>query len=190
MNAKDMVNLAGKSQERIQQAWQECNSWITDFAGSAIQAYFTEVQLERLPEVVSNLMTKTRNFRASIFTKGEDQPAQFIPPETLYTSVQRLERGEIDGVSVDFTNSFESFDLDFHLIVYALGRNLLEIELVWWTDQVFTDESDEAGDAYQRFEAFMNFLIDLQEAFHAPHLLMGPEIYERPGPETESWIEV
>ena len=185
-----MANTTGKNQKRIQQAWKECESWITDFAGSAIQAYFTEVQMERLPETISSLLKRTRNLRASIFTKGEEQAAEYIALETLYTNVQRLEQGEIDGVSVDFTSSFASFDLDFHLIVYALGENQLEVELVWWSDQVFTDESDEAGDAYQRFEAIMNLFIQLQETFRATHFLMGPELYEHPGPETESWIEV
>ena len=178
------------NKNRIEQAWKGCRDWITDFSGSAVQAYFTEVNLERLPNAISSLMTQTRDFRVTVYGKSEDHPAEFIPPGELYTNILRLEKGEVDGISLDFTAPFSSFDVDFHFIFYPSSKNMLELELVWWTDRIFTDESDQAGDTYPRFEVLMSFLLDLQESIQAPHLLMGPEIYEHPGPETESWIEV
>ncbi len=185
-----MKNIPAKNNNRIVQAWKACQDWITDFSGSAVQAYYTEVRLERLPNAISSLITQTRDFRVSVYTKNEERPADFIAPEAVFANILRLEQGEVEGISLDFTAPFPSFDLDFHLIIYPLGNHAFELELVWWTDRVFTDESDQSGDTYQRFETLVSFLIDLQNAFQSPHLLMGPEIYEHPGPETESWIEV
>jgi hypothetical protein len=182
----------GAQKRRIDQAWRLSKDWIAEFDGSARQAYLTNVNVDGLPGAINSLANETGGLRVSTISAGDgeggDQPVhgEFVSPETIRDQVSRLQRDEIDGLNVDFSVRLKELDFDLHVVVVTMGKQKVDLEMVWWPDQVFLDNSDHA----LAFEALLGYFISLQERLKASKLYIGPETFERPGPGSQDWVEV
>lgn len=173
-------------QKRIDRAWRACKDWITEFDGSASETYLTGVDTGALPQAFQSLAQQAQDFRVSIISGEDEEAAQFIPPEALQNNVDRLLRDEIVGLNANYSAHLEGFDLDVHLVVETVGQRQVDLELIWWADQVFSEEVE----AYEAFKTLLGYFTGLQDLFHARRLYLGPESLDRPTPKSTDWIEV
>lgn len=172
-------------QKRMERAWQKSKSWITEFDGSATEAYLTNVDIGGLPQAFAALAQGSQDFRVSVISGDtEDQP-QFVSPETIQNHITRLQKGQIAGLNMNYMTRLDGFDLNAHMVVHTLGQQKVDLEVVWWADQVFTEEAD----PYQRFQALVQYFFNLQSLFQAARLYIGPETFERPS-SGSSWLEI
>ena len=174
-----------KIQERISRAWKESKSWITEFDGTPFQAIFPKVAMEILPHSFETLSKDSANFRVSIYGGESGGEPQFVGPETIQLNVARLLKDEISGLDANYTANLPGLDLDVHLIVHTVARDRVDLELVWWSDQVFPDDTDHQA----MFQTVMSYFIFLQDLFKAPKVYVGPESLEDPDEDTP-WVEL
>jgi hypothetical protein len=182
----------GAQKRRIEQAWRMSKDWITESDGSARQAYLASVNVDALPGVIGALAEESGGLRVSTISAGDEdggeQPmhGEFVSPETIRQQVSRLQRDEIDGLNVDYPVRLKELVIDLHVVVVTMGKQKVDLEIVWWPDQVFLDD----GDPVQAFEALLGYLISLQDRLKASKLYIGPETFESPGPGSLDWVEV
>ncbi len=189
-------------QTRIDRAWQKCKSWITDFDGSATETYLPNVTPDTLAAGLAKLAPSILNLRISKLSSApsgeydegedyeedetEDRP-EFIGLETLSAHVTLLQKDEIAGLNINYTvRLLEDLDLDLHIVVHPAEKKKIDLELVWWADQVFIEEET----YLPRFEIVIRYFIELQTLFVAPKLFIGTENLDEPGPESIKWIEL
>jgi hypothetical protein len=171
---------------RIRKAWLRSKGWIANFDGSATEMYLPNVPLDHLSQAFLNLAGQTQNFRASVVTGEAGDQAVSILPENIQSNLERLQSGAIDDLSVNFTAPVDGFSLDLHMIVHLVRNAAAGLEIVWWSDQAFT----EGTDPFTQFQVVMEYFLSLQELFKAEGLLIGPENLEKPGPDAVQWIDV
>lgn len=169
-------------QNRIDRSWKECRSWITKFDGSPNETYLLPVAMYVLPQALQALSLQTENFRVSVISTE----ARFISLDELPENLDRLQQKEIEELNANFTVRLASFDLDIHMIVYLLEPSRVALELDWWADQVFSEDSD----PFNEFQSLIRYFVSLQDLFHSPHLYLSPETGEKPGQQTTAWVEV
>jgi hypothetical protein len=189
-------------QTRIDRAWQKCKSWITEFDGSATETYLPNVTPDTLAAGLTQLAPQTLNFRISKLSSApageydegedyeedetEDRP-EFISLEALPAHVTMLQKDEIAGLSINYTaRLLEDLDLDLHIVIHPAEKKKIDLELVWWADQVFIEEET----YLTHFAAAIRYFIELQALFVAPKLFIGAENLEEPGPESIQWMEI
>jgi hypothetical protein len=175
-----------KPDQRIDQGWKACRGWITVFDGAPTVSLLVGVPDKALLPALSSLAERTENFRITSIASAQRDEAQFISLENLSEHLEGLRAGSIADLSVNYALRSTAFDLDIHLTVYAAENQQLVLELVWWSDQVFSDETDN----YAQFSDLMEYFIGLQELFSASHLLVSSESQRGPGLEAEDWVEI
>jgi hypothetical protein len=109
-----------------------------------------------------------------------------IGPENIQSNLERLQSGAVDDLNVNFSAPVDGFSLDLHVIVHLLRNMTAGLEIVWWSDQAFT----EGTDPFTQFQVVMEYFLSLQKLFNAQGLFIGPENLDKPGPETIQWIDV
>ena len=186
----------GALQRRIDRAWLNCKDWITEFDGSASQAYLARIDMGVLPKAMNTLAQESSSFRVSAIAPEEDggggargdetYRSEYVDLESIHEQLARLQRDEIAGLNVNYARHFEAFDIDLHLIINPSGKQKVDLEIVWWSDQVFSDDADN----YPEFKALASYFIALQNLFQADKLYIGPETFEEPGPGSTDWVEV
>jgi hypothetical protein len=173
-------------QKRIERAWQNSKDWITEFDGSATEAYLTNAAVERLPQTFAELAGQFKTFRVSTISTEDEEVSEFVSPESIAENVARLQRGEIAGLNVNASTRLEGFDLDLHIIVNTIGSRKVDLEMVWWSDQIFPEDVEPRS----RFDALVRYFIQLQDQFKAAKLYIGPETFDKPSPGSLSWVEI
>lgn len=171
---------------RAERTWRKVKGWITDVTGAATEGYLPNIPPEQLLGGFQQLAGQTSNFRLSVVKGGEGEQAEDIQLVDLEKNLDLLHAGEIAGLNANFTAHLPGYDLDLHAVINPRWDASYGIELVWWSDQVFPDETD----TYERFQALIEYLIGLKKLLHAGGLFVGPENLERPGPEAINWVEV
>jgi pimeloyl-ACP methyl ester carboxylesterase len=172
--------------QRIEQAWKKTRLWITQFDGAPTEAYLSNVDAETLPQAVMTLAGGASVFRiGAISGKGGDQ-SQDISPESLQENLAKLQVGKVSALNVNAMVNPGSFDLDLHIVLHTLGSRKVDLEIVWWADQVFPDGIDTQA----RIRELLGYFMELQTLFGAPKLFIGPEAYEKPGPGSLTWLEI
>lgn len=177
---------ASGSGNRIEQGWKACRGWITAFDGAPAIALLAGVPDAALSPAISHLSENTEDFRITIIPAAQPDAARFIPLEDFSEQLDGLRSGLIADLNINYGLRGPAFDLDIHLTVYAAENQQLVLELVWWSDQVFSEETDN----FAQFKALMEYFIGLQELFSASHLLVSSESAQGPGQEAEDWIEI
>jgi hypothetical protein len=175
-----------KPEPRIDQGWKECRGWITSFDGAPMVSLLVGVPDTSLLQGLASLAERTENFRITSIPTSQPDAAQFISLEIFSEHLDGLRAGSVADLSVNYALRSTAFDLDIHLTVFAPENQRLVLELVWWSDQVFSDEIDN----YAQFSELMEYFIDLQELFSASHLLVSSESTRGPGQEAEDWVEI
>lgn len=177
---------ASQPGHRIDQGWRACRGWITTFDGAPTITLLVGVPDAAILPALSSLSERTENFRVTIIPSAQPDAAEFISLENFSEQLEGLRTGLLADLNVNYAFRSPAFDLDIHLTVYAAENQLLVLELVWWSDQVFTDETDN----YAQFSDLMDYFIGLQVLFSASHLLVSSESVRGPGQEAEDWIEI
>jgi hypothetical protein len=172
--------------QRIEQAWRKTRDWITQFDGAPTEAYLTNVDSATLPQAVQALAGQTADLRlAAIGGKGGEE-SQDIPLESLPESLARLQSGKLYGLNVNAVAQPGGLDLDLHVVLHTLGNRKVDLEIVWWADQAFP----EGANVPERIRGLLAYFMEIQGLFGAAKLYVGPETYEKPGPGSESWVEI
>ncbi len=171
---------------RINKAWQQTKEWLTQFEGSASEAFLPNLDSANLPQQLNKAAGETKSFRMAAVAPDNSEKEISITLESINKNLEEYLQGELDGLNGNFTAQLEGFDVDFHFILHLLRGNSIGMELVWWADQVFEDDTD----ARERFNQLIIYLIHLQELFSATELFIGQENIDRPGVEAIDWKEV
>jgi hypothetical protein len=172
--------------QRIEQAWRKTRQWITLFDGAPTEAYLSNVDSETLPQAVMTLAGQSNSFRiGAIIGKGGDQ-SQDLSLENLPENLVKFQTGKVSALNLNAIVNPGSFDLDLHIVLHTLGSRKVDLEIVWWADQVFPDEVDTQA----RIRELLGYFMELQTLFWAPKLYVGPEAYDKPGPGSLTWLEI
>lgn len=172
--------------KRIERAWERCKGWITAFDGTPMVALLVDVPVSSVVPGLQALAQQVENFRMTSIPAGHADRAEFIPLEALPGHWLMLQEKKLAELSANYGVRREAFELDIHLILYALDPQKAALELDWWNDQVFSEETDNPD----QFFALMEYFIGLQSLFGAPGLHLSPEAGKDPAGGMEAWVEV
>lgn len=170
-------------QGRIERAWGESKGWITDFDGSPTMTLLINIPEERVFPGIEELAEESENLRITALVTS-DEP-RFITLDEFPQYLEQLRQGELTELSVNYAVRLEAFDLDIHTVAYPTGKEKehFALEFVWWSDQVFSSETDDAA----QFQALMEYFLHLQEVFGAQQVFVSPE---RGMEKLEGWVQV
>jgi hypothetical protein len=171
---------------RINNAWQQTKEWITQFEGSASEAFLPNLDVQSLGAQLFQLAGETRDFRMAAVAPDNSEQEIEVSLESLAKNLEDYLQGEIEGLNGNFSAQIEELLVDFHFILHILRGNAIGMELVWWADQVFEEEAD----SHRRFDLLIDYLMHLEVLFKATGLFLGQENLEEPGVEAIQWISV
>lgn len=167
---------------RLARLWEETKSWITEFDGTPILALLVNIPAGALVPGLTAIAAESEGFRITSIPEGKATSPAFIPIEALPEHLVLLQEGKLEELSVNYAVRRPEFDLDLRLIVYALPEGLFSIEIDWWNDQVFSDETDNPA----QLTALLGYFTGLQKLFSAPQIFLSPESGKD---QAEDWIE-
>ena len=174
------------SNKRIDSAWANAKDWITDFDGSPTVTLFVNITSEALLPALNALAAQSEDFRITTIPIDRPSVAEFVPLESLPGQISMLREGKLAELSANYTAHLEAIDIDARLLIYPVGDGKSAVELDWWGDQVFLDDTDPAG----QFAAVANYFIDLQTLFQAPQVFLTPESGKDPESGSADWVEI
>jgi len=172
--------------DRIEQGWKACRGWISTFDGSPTVTLLIGVSDTAMVSALASLAEQTEDFRITAIPAYQPEAAQFIALEAFPKNLAELRTESIGDLNINYAFRSTAFDLDIHLTVYAAENHQLVLELVWWGDQVFSEETDNRV----QFSALMKYFIDLQQLFSASHLMVSSESSRGPGMGADDWVEI
>ena len=172
--------------ERVQQAWQKNKNWITQFDGSPNEAFLSEIAIDLFLKGVEKLAQESPDLRVAVISVDVDAQSQNIRPDSLQEYLILLQKGAIGGMHINYTAHLADFDLDLHMVVSLERKRWVDLEIVWWADQAFPDDTDH----HQRFTEITRYFLYLQDLFKSPRLYFGPESIDKPGSDLSSWVEI
>ena len=178
--------VGSTSDARIEKGWKECRGWITSFDGSPTITLLVGVPDTAMFPALDRLSRLTENFRITAITVAQPDGAQFISLEAFPEHLAALRADTIADLNINYVHNADAFDLDIHLTVFAAENQQLVLELVWWSDQVFSEETDNP----EQFRQLMGYFIGLQALFSASHLMVSSESNRGPGQRVDDWIEI
>jgi len=175
--------MGTEMQKRIDLAWQGCAPWIVEFDGSPTITLLVEIRIGSLLPGLKMLAEGSENLRITRISAIKAIPPQFIPLDSFLEELEKLQSEQTAELSVNFKASRDAFDLDLHMVIHPLKDGKAALELVWWSDQVFSVETDNPA----QFQALAGYFIELQVLFGAGSLFISPE--SGIGSD-ESWVEL
>jgi hypothetical protein len=174
------------NQTRIDQAWQESQDWIAEFDGTPHIALLLDADTERIYPAFEELAAETENLRVTSIPVESGHTPQFIPLEALPQHLEQQKEEKLEELSINYARRVEVFDLDVRLIIHRL-EGKLALELLWWSDQVFSEETDNRS----QFHELAQYFIYLQQKFGAQNLFISPESGRLSSDEgVENWVEI
>jgi len=183
---EDMVVSDPALKKRVEQAWREARDWITEFDGSPNIALLVNVRAAALLPGLRALAEETENFRiTAIFSDRKDEP-EFISLDDFAGHLEGLKEGRIEELSVNYAWRSDAFDLDIHMVIHQVDAEKAALEVVWWSDQVFSAETNDL----EQFSALAAYFIHLQDLFSAENLFISPEGGRDPLLDEEGWVEI
>lgn len=183
---ENMVVSDSALKKRVEQAWSEAREWITDFDGSPTITLLVNVPAAGLLPGLRALAEETENFRiTAIFSDRKDDP-EFISLDDFADHLDGLKEGRVDELSVNYASRSGAFDLDIHMVIHWIDAEKLALQVVWWSDQVFSAETDHL----EQFSALAAYFIHLQDLFSAANLFISPEGDRDPLLNLEGWVEL
>lgn len=172
-------------QKRIERAWSESKGWIAEVTGLATEIYLLDVPVDSLPQAFQDISQQSTDFRISIISGENEEQSQFVSLESIKKNIEQFSSGQIAGLNINYTARLTGFDLDIHMIIQEENKQMVDLEIVWWSDQVFPDDVNN----HDRFISVILYFIDLQNVFHASKMFIGPENFEKPG-HGSTWVEI
>jgi len=171
---------------RIEQGWKSCRTWITAFDGSPNVTLLVGVPDSAMLPALRSLSDRTEDFRITIIPASQPDGAQFVSLDQFTEYLAGLREETVADLNINYVLRSDAFDLDLHMTVFAARDHQLVLELVWWSDQVFSEETDNPD----QFRLLMDYFIGLQELFSAAHLMVSSESIRGPGMEADDWVEI
>jgi len=171
---------------RVERAWQKSKDWATQFDGTPNEAYLADIAIDLFPKGVEKIAQTLKDLRVAVISAEEEAQSQNVRPETLQEYLAFFQKGVIGGLNINYTARVADFDLDLHIVVSLVRKRWVDLEIVWWADQAFPDDTD----YHERFNAIARYFMELQDLFKAPHLYLGPESIDKPGSDLSTWIEI
>jgi hypothetical protein len=147
---------------------------------------FANVTAASLFPAPQSIAHDSENFRLTAIPAAHPDQPHFIPIESFPDNLTLLVEDKLAELSANYTIKTEAFELDLHLVIFLMKDQKAAIQLVWWNDQVFLDETD----PYAQFKSLINYLLDLQALFSAQNLFVSPETGEDPVQAIESWVDI
>lgn len=181
-----MASIESTTQKRIERAWASCKGWITEIKGSPAITLYANVPTASLFPAIQAIAQDSENFRLTAIPAAHPDQPQFIPLESFPDNLALLQEDKLAELSANYTIKTGAFELDLHPVVFPMKAEKAAIQLVWWNDQVFLEETD----PYVQFKSLMNYFIDLQALFSAQNLFVSPETGEDPSQGLDSWVEI
>lgn len=175
--------MEAEIEKRIDLAWRECKTWIVEFDGTPRLALLVDVPPEALITGLQELARGVENLRLTRIPARSPNAPEYFGMDSFSTELAKLLSGETAELSANFVFRSQDFDLDLHAIVHPVKEGKVALELDWWSDQVFSSETDDEA----QFYALAEFLIELQRLFQAGELFVSPESGLR---DEEQWVEI
>ncbi|MCC7129415.1 MAG: hypothetical protein B6D39_11185 [Anaerolineae bacterium UTCFX2] len=169
--------------KRIDLAWRECQTWIAEFDGSPRLALLVDAPLEALAPGMLKLAEQVESLRLTRLPARDIHAPEYFALVDFSNQLEKLSSGETAELSANFAARAAAFDLDLHLVFHPVKENRLALEFVWWSDQVFSSETDNRA----QFQALMEYFVRLQQMFQANGLFLSLE--NGLGNE-DAWVEV
>lgn len=173
-------------QKRIDQAWANCKGWITEIQGSPVIILLANVPAMSIFPALQSIASDSENFRLTAIPATNPDKPQFIPLDSFPENLALLQEDKLAELSANYTIKTVAFELDLHLVIFPMKDQKAAIQLVWWNDQVFLDETD----PYTQFKSLMGYFIDIQAIFSGQNLFASPDTGEDPVEAIESWVEI
>jgi hypothetical protein len=73
-----------------------------------------------------------------------------------------------------------------HVILHLLPVDKAALELVWWSDQVFSIETDDLA----QFQALAEYFVELQAIFQSSQIFISKESGLEHDGNGEAWVEI
>jgi len=192
--------MEAAAKKRIDQAWPGAKNWVADFTGAPTTALLVNVPADQVAPALAEMSAQVQNVRITTILADKPSEALFVEIGALPLQVEQLFSGKLAELSVNWAVQQEAFDLDIHLVIHPLtaaqqsraGENpeaekrLVSLQLDWWSDQVFSEETDNQA----QFTALASYFIDLQAIFQATNLFLSAEGGLDPGAENDDWVEI
>jgi hypothetical protein len=172
--------------KRIDSAWSSASEWITDFDGSPTVTLLVNIPPDALLPGLIALAAQAEDFRVTSIPIDRPSAAEFVPLDSLPEQINHLREGKLAELSANYTAHLEKIDLDARLLIYPVGDGKSALELDWWGDQVFLDDTDPAS----QFAVVAVYFLDLQALFQAPQVFLTPESGKDPESGSTDWVEI
>ena len=174
------------NKERIEQAWEKCKDWITEFDGAVTEVFLADVQCDIFQSAIFKLSSMFHNFSTRLTWWDEVPDEQTENQLTLKQRLHKLIYREVANMDVLYIDKFPDFDFHVHIIVDMNDKNLVDLDVIWWSDEVFPEGVNEK----ERFFSIASHFIDLQNLFQSECLYLAPENMETPSPDCNHWMMV
>lgn len=158
--------------DRITTAWNACQRWVQDIDGTPIITLLLDFPLEGLNKSISNLFTSVNDLKVTVINPDDPGTLSYITTEEINHAVEMFSSKSLAEISFDYQHELDDLQLDLHLRIYWVEKDKALIELNWWNDQLFTDDTDNAQDI---FMSFVKYLLSLQSLFNANEIYLGRE---------------
>lgn len=178
--------MQSPDQQRIEKAWEHARGWITDFSGAPMVSLLVNVPALNLLPGLKSVAAEAESLRITAIPADRPAEPAFVGLETLADQIDALFSGRLAQLSANWAVRSELFELDIHLIVHPVEARTAALELDWWSDQVFSAETDDPA----QFAALLGYFIGLQKRFGSPQLFLSSESGLDPAVADDAWVEV
>ncbi len=158
--------------DRIAIAWSGCKSWVQDIDGTPIITLILDFPLEGINQSITQLISPVINLKTTVIKTDDPGTLSYIPTEEIERALEMFTSKSLAEISFDLLHDLNDLLLDLHFRLYWVDKDKALIELNWWNDQLFPDDTD---DPQANFSCLAKYLLSLQSLFSAKELHIGKE---------------
>lgn len=158
--------------DRITTAWNACLTWIQDIDGTPIITLLLDFPLVGLNQAIPQFITITKDLKITVIKADDPGTLSYISTEEIDHAVELFTSKSLAEISFDYLHELNGLQLDIHFRLYWVEKDKALIELNWWNDQLFPDDTN---DAQGNFMSYANYLLSLQSLFGAKEMHIGRE---------------
>ena len=121
---------------------------------------------------IVQLISPVVNLKTTVIKADEPGTLSYIPIEEIETAVEMFTSKGLAEISFDYSHQIEKLSLDIHFRLYWVDKDKALIELNWWNDQLFPDDTD---DPQANFSCLAKYLLSIQSLFSGKEIHLGKE---------------
>jgi len=141
--------------ERLINAWNSCREWITEIDGTPVITFFLDFPVNSIEEPLLKLSLESEGIRISVVRSDSPGGVSYIPVSELGESVSQFTNQVLNEISFDYSVTYPFAKLDIHFRLYWVDNSKSIIEIVWWNDQLFSEDSDLNNEAFNQFITYL-----------------------------------